>query len=385
MRCLVLIAIFLNVAMAMAQSQPKELPSVEINTPEGRAIQRHEWWQGTHISIKSADGDILYSCDSIAIKGRGNSTWSKEKKPYVFRLPQNESLLGMPSHTEWFLLANVMDHSHLRNALTFEISRITSLDWTPHGTFVELTLNGEYKGLYYLCESIAVAPTRMRNDDCAVIIEMDSYKKGGVEVTLADGEHPEDWRSVVRQQSLSLDTLSLVDWIIVNELVMNAEAYGPRSCYLHISPAGALKAGPVWDYDLAFNDVGIDADRNLCPTRFKGKRQSVEWLDVTSSFCFDSGYIETLQSLGFKIPTKEELMPLLAARWQQLRPAMQKLTTFVEQMDRAISRAAIHDQEMWNAADPARFDPSTSYQDAINRLLDTYKNRLEQMDKLFEE
>ncbi|MGM9802779.1 MAG: CotH kinase family protein [Muribaculaceae bacterium] len=385
MRCLGVIVIILYAAVAMAQSQPKALPSVEIFTPEGRTIQRHEWWQGTHISIKSGDGEILYSCDSIAIKGRGNSTWSKEKKPYVFRLPQNESLLEMPSHAEWFLLANVMDHSHLRNALTFEISRLTSLDWTPHGTFVELNLNGEYEGLYYLCESIAVAPTRMRNEDCAVIIEMDSYKKGGVEITLADGEHPEDWRSVVRQQSLRLDTLSLVDWIIVNELVMNAEAYGPRSCYLHITPDGMLKAGPVWDYDLAFNDVGIDADGNLCPTRFKGKRQSVEWLDVTSSFCFDSGYIEKLKEMGFKIPTKEELRPLLAARWRQLRDDMLKLTLFIEQMDKKIRAVAIHDQEMWNAADPARFDPSTNYPDAVKRLLDTYKNRIEQMDKLFKE
>lgn len=356
---------------------------MEIITPEASDIARHQWSRDVQIRLRSSAGEILYAADTARIKGRGNSTWEKAKKPYAIKLPRRTSLLGMPAHREWVMLANVMDHSHLRNALAFEIARRTSLDWTPQGRFVQLTLNGEGKGLYYLCESPSLSAGGSASD-CTVLTEWDSHKPGGVEITLAGGGHPKDWRSVVRPQSLSLDTLSLVDWLLVNELAMNAEPFGPRSCYLHITQSGVLRAGPVWDYDLAFNEVGIDTANNLCPTRFRGQRTSVRWLDVRSSYCLESGFIELLQREGFNIPSRAELRHLMALRWKQLRPKMEELTAFIDETDKLIRQVAAVDQRRWNTADPARFDPSTSYPEAVQRLHELYQSRLRQMDKLLQ-
>lgn len=58
---------------------------------------------------------------------------------------------------------------------------------------------------------------------------------------------------------------------------------------------------------MAFNEVGIDIAHNLCPTRFRGQRTSVRWLDVRSSYCLESGFIELLQREGFNIPSRAEL------------------------------------------------------------------------------
>ena len=67
----------------------------------------------------------------------------------------------MKKHKRWCLLANWWDRTLIRNAVAFEISRNTGLAWTPNGKFVELVLNGNHIGNYYLCEQIKVDENRM--------------------------------------------------------------------------------------------------------------------------------------------------------------------------------------------------------------------------------
>lgn len=383
-RLVIILALIGVFGHAQIPSKPlqTEIPSLEVLTPPDSIIERHRWLHTTRMCLKSIDGDTILCADSVSIRGRGNSTWGKRKKPYVFRLANNQPVLGMAPHREWVLLANVMDHSCMRNALAFEIARQTSLDWTPQGMFVRLAHNGKYDGLYYLCESISIADSRLKRDNCAVLIKFDTYEPNGIKITLSDGSHPRNWVDVVRPKSLKLDTLSLVDWIIINELTMNAEPFGPRSCYMHVSPQGVLKAGPVWDFDLAFNNVGISTDNNLRPYRFRGHMDSVKWLDARSSFCLDSPYLDHLKSLGFTMPTNGELRSLIAVRWQQLRPKIYGLLLYLDQMARLINADALEDQALWLDADPARFDPATNYDESLKTLRNTILTRLEYMDQL---
>ena len=77
------------------------------------------------------------------------------------KLDNKSEILGMKKHNRWCLLANWMDRTLIRNDVAFEISRRTQLEWTPSGKFVELILNGEHKGNYYLCEQIKVDNNRV--------------------------------------------------------------------------------------------------------------------------------------------------------------------------------------------------------------------------------
>ena len=69
----------------------------------------------------------------------------------------------MPPHRRWVLLANYLDRTLLRNHLAFflEGAEGNTSAWTPRGQFVELILNGEHLGNYYLCEKISVGDNRI--------------------------------------------------------------------------------------------------------------------------------------------------------------------------------------------------------------------------------
>ena len=99
---------------------------------------------------------------SLQIRGRGNSTWQLDKKPYKIKLDKKTALLGMSKNKHWALLAE--HHDHLGKMMTaggFEMSRRFRLEWTPSFQPVELVLNGNYEGLYFLTETIKVGANRV--------------------------------------------------------------------------------------------------------------------------------------------------------------------------------------------------------------------------------
>lgn len=120
--------------------------------------------------IEMPDGTIDCQTD-IQIKGRGNATWGYPKRPYALKFPDGKKVLGMPSHKRWVLLANWKDRTLLRNDAAFWLSRqvsdviekereSSSFPYTVKGKFVELEINGQHRGNYYLCEQIKINKTK---------------------------------------------------------------------------------------------------------------------------------------------------------------------------------------------------------------------------------
>ena len=163
------------------------LPKVIIETPDRVAITSKEvWTENATISLTGAS-DASWNFDAIktSIRGRGNSTWGQPKKPYALKLDKKQKIMGMPKHKRWVLIANYLDNSFMRNEMAFYLSEQVGLDWTVHGEFVDLVLNGEYKGLYWLGEAIKVDENRVNindgtetmtdDEDKDYLIEMDVY------------------------------------------------------------------------------------------------------------------------------------------------------------------------------------------------------------------
>lgn len=117
---------------------------------------------GTALML-DADGGVQYRGEIENIKGRGNSSWvyGGEKKPYNFKLPKKNSLYGMGAAKKWALLSNYLDHSMLRNEIAFAMSRQTTLAYTPDAVFVDLYLDGDYRGVYQLTERVQVHEERI--------------------------------------------------------------------------------------------------------------------------------------------------------------------------------------------------------------------------------
>ena len=63
-----------------------------------------------------------------------------------------------------FVLLALMDdngHAFLKYPVAFELSKRIGLGWTPDYRFVELVLNGDYRGLYLLVEKIRIDKDRI--------------------------------------------------------------------------------------------------------------------------------------------------------------------------------------------------------------------------------
>lgn len=266
------------------------------------------------VRIEYADGSPGLKIDkkpayeiSTAIKGRGNYTWVWDKKPYAFKFDSKSEVLGMPSHKRWILLANWRDRTLLRNDATFWLSKQFGLPYTVRGEYVELEINGEYRGNYYLCEQIKIDKSRVNisafDDDFTdltggYLMEIDSYWdeinkfkskyftlnymfKEPDEDPAVNGTNPAyalgyawmenyiaEFERVLKTRSSVangdyndyLDVDSAILFMLLNELSGNRDFFqngqhsGPHSTYLYkgkVKDTGRNKLfmGPGWDFD----------------------------------------------------------------------------------------------------------------------------------------
>lgn len=78
----------------------------------------------------SADPNNNFSGESAVIKGRGNFTWSLDKRPYQIKFDGKKGLLGMAPAKTWVLLANHTDRSFARNRLIFDLAKDMGLAYS---------------------------------------------------------------------------------------------------------------------------------------------------------------------------------------------------------------------------------------------------------------
>ena len=143
------------------------LPVMYIVTADSVPItQKEDYVDATYwIDSKGIDGfSSTGSADSqlaLQIRGRGNSSWTYDKKPYKLKLGKKAELLGMPKHKHWALLNHAPSQCGFLEMVGFEITRRCGLDWTPRHQPVEVILNDRNIGLYYLTEGIKIDENRI--------------------------------------------------------------------------------------------------------------------------------------------------------------------------------------------------------------------------------
>ncbi len=268
------------------------VPILYLSTPSEIA-DKETWVGGSSMELLNTENHAMDAQLTLSVKGRGNSTWNYPKKPYALKLDKKNPVLGMPRHKRWVLLANYIDNSKLRNAFAFEVARQTeSLAWTPRGEFVDLVVNGEFLGNYYLCEQIRVDENRVNITEMNASDVTDETITGGYLLefdTMMDEvntfytprrrlpvmvKSPDD--DVMTPEQLSyisgflrdfentiytstfpdngeyrefVDLETFADWWLVHEVCTNGEPIFPKSTYIYKDRGGKLCAGPIWDFD----------------------------------------------------------------------------------------------------------------------------------------
>ena len=106
--------------------------------------------------VEIFDNGITISYDNVEIKGRGNFSWMAEKKSYRIKFDGKVNLLGMGKKKKWALIANSVDNSLMRNDLAYYVANLLGEEYQPQGRFVELLVDDEDLGVYYLIPSMEV-------------------------------------------------------------------------------------------------------------------------------------------------------------------------------------------------------------------------------------
>lgn len=167
-----------------------KIASVFITTESGSlddiyADKDHK--ESGYIQIVDADGITRqYDGDLDYIKGRGNSTWKMDKKPYNIKLDKKADLFGMGKSKKWSLIANHGDTSLIRNAVIYQASGYL-LEYTPKFVPVDLYINNDYMGSFLLTTRIEVDDNRVEidnlddaNEDANPDVDFDTLRRGGV-------------------------------------------------------------------------------------------------------------------------------------------------------------------------------------------------------------
>lgn len=248
------------------------------------------------------------------IRGRGNSTWYAEKKPYKFKLSKGTDFFGMGKNKDWVLLANHYDTSMLRNKFTYWLGSEMGMEYTPQCVFTDVIMNGCYLGSYYLCGQIRVGKNRVNIDDleedeAAKNITTGSAITGGYLLGMSpytdndnnkqlfstemgnryviqspgfddyfneaqynyiarymqqteDAIYGTDFKDRDgRHYSEYMDVNSAVDYYWVQEISDNGDAYSSSSTYLYKKRNGRLFFGPLWDFDyVAWGNISKNID-----------------------------------------------------------------------------------------------------------------------------
>jgi len=125
-------------------------------------------------------GDYIKNESGLTIKLRGNTSAYGKKKPYKLKLQKEADLLenlisGRDSsyaHKEWILLR---DGTSLRTFIGMAVADLAGTPWTPEFAFVNVVINGDYRGLYLLIEAVSRGEKRINVAEDGYIIERDAY------------------------------------------------------------------------------------------------------------------------------------------------------------------------------------------------------------------
>lgn len=288
---------------------------INLNEDEKEDITKDDYLSAG-ICMYTSSGKIDYKGTNDFIKGRGNSTWRVDKKPYSLKLQEKNSLCNMNPSRKWSLLANISEGTKLACKMMYDLSGKIGMEYHINSEWVDLYINGEYLGNYLLCEKIEVADDKLNIMDLEKQNEpflqhsFERYEEDDFKGYIAES-NPQDISGgyiiekdiegyyesepcgfktdrndcftvnfpqnatveevqYIRNFVQKIDRLiekgddsylqyidkdSFVRRFLIEELAFNSDAF-ITSCYFYKkADEDKLYAGPVWDYDGTFGET----------------------------------------------------------------------------------------------------------------------------------
>ncbi|MGB7817352.1 MAG: CotH kinase family protein [Ornithinibacter sp.] len=299
---------------ASAATVTPDLPTINLTLLDGVSQSQldssKDTVRNTTISVEDPTGpDVTQVEAEVAVptevpgevKPRGNYTYTLAKKPYQIKFDKKQELLGMPKAKTWVLLANHADASLMRNKVAYDLASNIGLDYSSETRWVDLRINGEYRGNYLVSEKVQTGDNRVELEHPQGIIAELDHRADGTQpgypaedywfhtatsnstfaLKDAASDYPDKvdgpltpdveagWKDM--QATLNkldallyadnpnwteiekiIDVDSFVKHYFVFELGENPEITQSSVYFYKDGPDSKLFAGPIWDFDSAF-------------------------------------------------------------------------------------------------------------------------------------
>lgn len=275
-------------AKGQGYTQLTNVPTVYIETENGRSITSKE--QYTKCTLTIVDGDSIATYPDTEIRGRGNSTWwNSDKKAYRIKFATKQKLLGrhFANARSWTLLANHGDKTMIRNALTYDLGRFMGMKFCPAARFVDVFLNGTYRGTYQLSDQVQAHKRRIdisEEEGCILEVANENSREEPyitssvyritynvknpkdefltMQKRIAIGQWIEGMERAVRGNDFAdpergyrayIDEEDLVNWYVGAEITGNIDAL--YSIYMwKDADEQKMHFGPLWDLDIGYDN-----------------------------------------------------------------------------------------------------------------------------------
>ena len=384
--------------------QVTNLPTVSIHTLNDEIPYDKIHQIVSQLTIISDNGTKLLS-EPGTTRLRGNASIDFPKKPYRIKFDKKQHVLDAPAKAKkWTLINNYGDKTLMRNLLAFELSKRLGMPYTPYGTAVDVLLNGEYKGCYQLCDQIQIHKNRvniteMTPDDNSGIaltggylIEIDAYasrekswfkSSKGNPVTIKSPDEDSitsQQKNYIRsffnkmegQWETYLDKNTFLRHFLVGELSGNTDTYWSVFMYKERDD-DMLYTGPVWDFDLAF-----DNDQRIYPVCNKS-----DYIYRSGGSCTGNmkSFVDNIVVNNAKAKTQ------LYNIWDEARQGgltEENLVAYIDQMEEDLAQSQRLNFTRWNIMNtkvhqnPKLWGSFTAEVQNVRRFM---KERLAWMDK----
>lgn len=358
-------------------------------------------------------------------RGRGNSSWTQDKKGYSVNLDKASALLDMPSARKWALVANYEDKTLLRNYVADYVTAQSTLDSTVSVRPVDLWYNGQYWGTYNLCERVNIHPARvniteqkdltgLEPSQVAYLFEFDGHvnevsrqQKNGwqtvggamiydpatdetfVKIGLGDkwitvkqpdheeltGEMAQYARRVINDACAALnrgnweeidallDVRSFVQWYMIEEFMNNTDSSMHSSVYMYLDVGGKLTMCTPWDFDRSSGNC--------------------DYWNVGGAP--DALYTSTAGWFSYLFQC-EEARALLKSEWEIFSAKLASIGDIVEAEARMLSVSQQYNFKRWDilkqkvGANPSTVVRARTYEAQVTLLRDYLTERRGKMD-----
>ena len=276
--------------------KPSNLPLIVIHTESGLEPPENEMENSAFYIMTNVNIEQKYINGYLQLKGP--QSLNHNKNSYYFSFDEDQYISGFNYRAKnWALISNYVDKTLLRNLISFQVSRMIGMTYTPTCQPFDVMVNGEFKGSYNLCEKVEIESNKINIDKMTpndnqepeisggYLLEINGFaylghsyfvSRKGIPVSI---RYPEDITEEQRNYIIDkfyqleteiydnnltrIDIYTFVRYFILEEIIGNDMAYWSVYIYKKRNDE-TFYFGPIYD-----NEMSLENDKRSFPVNCK--------------------------------------------------------------------------------------------------------------------